>query len=227
MGNSVNGFGVQGYSTTGVGLWGQSQDAVPCSNPAEWAFCAAAAPALLLTAPGQATSPRGMEILASNGGRSVMSLDAYGNMVLLGSLVVDGEISYGTLDGSSCIQSPGTCVTPQLGSGRSAPARAVERVGEAQLVSGHAFVALEPSLAKTMDGSQGYHVFVTPEGDCNGLYVTGKTSSGFTVRELHHGTATLAFDYRIVASARQIALPRPAAIGMPLPHLRAPMHRAP
>jgi hypothetical protein len=220
-GNSPNGWGVEGYSQNGPGLFGQTQSSVACANPGEWAFCTAASPALLLQAPGQSSSPRGMEIIASNGSQDVMSLDAYGNMVLRGSLVVDGEISYGELDGASCIQPPGTCVTPQLGSGRSAPMRAVERVGEAQLVGGHAFVELDASLAKAMDSSQSYHVFVTPEGDCNGLYVTGKTGSGFTVRELHRGTSTLAFDYRIVGTARQAVPPRPPALRMPMP----PAHR--
>ncbi|MGR4064343.1 MAG: hypothetical protein ACLQPV_02710 [Vulcanimicrobiaceae bacterium] len=224
-GNSSNGWGVEGYSSSAVGLFGETQSAVACTNTSEWAFCPAASPALSLSAPGQSASPRGMEIIATNGSQPVMSLDAYGNMVLLGSLVVDGDISYGSLDGQSCDQLPGTCVTPQLSSGRSAPARSVERVGEAQLVEGRAFVALDASLAKAMDPSQSYHVFVTPEGDCNGLYVTGKTGTGFTVRELHRGTATLAFDYRIVATARQVALPRPAQIRAPMPRRHYPAVR--
>ncbi|HEY7980612.1 MAG TPA: hypothetical protein VID19_03945, partial [Candidatus Eremiobacteraceae bacterium] len=41
--------------------------------------------------------------------------------------------------------------------------------------------------------------FVTPDGDNNGLYVTGKSAHGFIVREARGGRSTLAFDYRIVA----------------------------
>jgi len=44
-----------------------------------------------------------------------------------------------------------------------------------------------------------YHVFVTPLGDCNGLYVTNKTTDSFEVHELGGGTSDVAFDYRIVA----------------------------
>jgi len=234
-GNSTNGWGVWGFSQNGTGLWGQTQSVATCINPSNPEFCPAARPALYLQAPGAGSNTgsttRGMEIIANGGGTGgqshngdVMSLDAYGNMILAGDLVVDGTISWGGLASTTCDQSPGTCVTPQLSSGRSSPSRAVERVGEAQLVGGHAFVGLDPSLAKTMDPSKSYHVFVTPEGDCNGLYVTGKTSSGFTVRELHHGASSLAFDYRIVASARQVELPHPAGLPMAVP-LRRPSVR--
>ena len=44
-----------------------------------------------------------------------------------------------------------------------------------------------------------YHVFVTPKGKCEGLYVENETASGFEVHELHDGTSSVAFDYRIVA----------------------------
>jgi hypothetical protein len=42
-------------------------------------------------------------------------------------------------------------------------------------------------------------VFLTPQGDCNGLYVAQKSSAGFEVRELRGGRSSLTFDYRIVA----------------------------
>jgi hypothetical protein len=59
-----------------------------------------------------------------------------------------------------------------------------------------------------------YHVFVTPEGDCKGLYVTQKSPAGFVVRELQGGRSTLTFDYRIVAKpldddGRRLALAPP------------------
>jgi hypothetical protein len=38
--------------------------------------------------------------------------------------------------------------------------------------------------------------------DCRGLYVANKTPAGFEVRELGGGTASIAFDYRIVAYRR-------------------------
>ncbi len=60
---------------------------------------------------------------------------------------------------------------------------------------------LDPTFAASIDGRQSYRVFVTPDGDTNGLYVAAKTATGFIVREIHGGRSTLAFDYRIVATA--------------------------
>ena len=74
----------------------------------------------------------------------------------------------------------------------------VEDVGEAQLASGQAYVRIDPRFADTTDRSAAYLVFLTPQGDTPGLYVTAKTPSGFVVRE-HGGRSNVVFDYRIVA----------------------------
>jgi hypothetical protein len=92
----------------------------------------------------------------------------------------------------------------------------VEDVGSAELVDGHASVALAADFRETIDGSSVYAVFLTPYGDNRGLYVAQRTAAGFVVRESQGGQATLAFDYRIVA--RQYG----AATGR-LPHAPAPM----
>jgi len=47
-------------------------------------------------------------------------------------------------------------------------------------------------------------VFVTPEGDCRGLYVHRKRSSSFEVRELAGGKSSIAFSYRIVGRRKDI-----------------------
>jgi hypothetical protein len=76
--------------------------------------------------------------------------------------------------------------------------RTIEDFGEAQLIDGHSFVALEPTFASAIARERSY--LVTPEGDSPGhLYVSGKSAAGFTVRESSHGRSTLAFEYRIVA----------------------------
>src|SRR5262249_9486322 len=49
-----------------------------------------------------------------------------------------------------------------------------------------------------------YRVFLTPEGDCQGLYVRSKRREGFEVRELQGGTSSIVFSYRIVARRRDI-----------------------
>jgi len=77
-----------------------------------------------------------------------------------------------------------------------------EDFGTGQLEGGVAEVSFEPEFLQTVDTAVDYHVFLTPNGDCHGLYVASKTSAGFAVRELGGGNATIAFDYRIVARRR-------------------------
>jgi hypothetical protein len=77
-----------------------------------------------------------------------------------------------------------------------------EDFGAGQLENGTAALSLDPTFAETVNGASDYHVFLTPEGDCRGLYVSRKTASGFEVRELGGGQSTVAFDYRIVALRR-------------------------
>ena len=44
-----------------------------------------------------------------------------------------------------------------------------------------------------------YKVFLTPDGNCRGLYVYRKSATTFEVRELGRGHSNISFDYRIVA----------------------------
>jgi hypothetical protein len=77
--------------------------------------------------------------------------------------------------------------------------RTVEDFGSARLANGRGFVPLDSAYAATISRQSPYLVFVTPDGDCRGLYVSGKTPAGFTVAELGGGRSSLTFDYRIVA----------------------------
>jgi len=80
-----------------------------------------------------------------------------------------------------------------------APENWFEDFGSGQLANGVATVSLEATYAQTVNTSIEYYVFLTPKGDCNGLYVTNESSASFEVRELHGGHSSIAFDYRIVA----------------------------
>lgn len=139
----------------------------------------------------------------------IMDLDNGGNMILKGGLTQHGNPHV---------------VTTTSGAGdvvMYSPAQAeatVEDVGEAQLAGGQAYVRLDPRFAGTMDRSGPYLVFITPQGDTAGLYVTEKSSLGFSVRE-HGGRSSTVFDYRIVArpyasnGARLAPAPRLTAHG--------------
>ncbi len=74
-----------------------------------------------------------------------------------------------------------------------APENWFEDVGSARLSHGSAVVRLEPIFAQTINGGVEYHVFLTPKGDCRGLYVTNETADSFEVRELGGGTSQRRF----------------------------------
>jgi hypothetical protein len=74
-----------------------------------------------------------------------------------------------------------------------------EDYGADKLNGGMLTVSLEEKFTQTVNLSKGYHVFLTPKGDCKGLYVTNETETGFEVREMGGGGSSVEFDYRIVA----------------------------
>ena len=53
-----------------------------------------------------------------------------------------------------------------------------------------------------MSTEYAYHVFLTPKGDCKGLYIATQAPTSFEVRELQDGKSTIAFDYRVVAKRK-------------------------
>jgi hypothetical protein len=98
----------------------------------------------------------------------------------------------------------------------------VEDFGEAQLTGGQAYVSLKRSFSAEIDSHLTYMVFITPEGDTRGVYVTQKTPAGFVVRENQGGRSDAPFSYRIVAKAygSTAASIRPSAPPPIRPHLR-------
>ena len=74
----------------------------------------------------------------------------------------------------------------------------MEDFGAGTLANGAATVTLDTLFAETVNLDE-YHVYVTPLGDCEGLYVSNKSATGFEVHELGGGTSNIEFDYRIVA----------------------------
>ena len=153
-----------------------------------------------------ASSQSGPAIVTNNGEEDTMSVDSQGNVIVLGNLTVDGSIAQHSTT-KPAISSPGR-------------GEQIESVGDSRLSGGSAYVRIDPQFQEQLAPSAPYHVFITPDGDCRGLYVTGKTNAGFTVRELQGGRAGIAFDYRIVGS------PRPASLARPI-QVRDPRHARP
>jgi len=93
-----------------------------------------------------------------------------------------------------------------------------------------AVVKLDTDFAKVIKRGD-YKVFLTPEGDCRGLYVRRRTAS-FEVRELAGGKSSVAFSYRIVARRKDIRAPQRFAkidtrLKLPPAAARPPRERAP
>jgi hypothetical protein len=63
-------------------------------------------------------------------------------------------------------------------------------------------VTLDPDFAQIVNTKMEYQVFLTPYGDCKGLYVTNRTASSSEVHELAGGTANVSFGYRLMALRR-------------------------
>jgi hypothetical protein len=78
----------------------------------------------------------------------------------------------------------------------------MEDFGSGATKGGVGEVQIEPAFADTVTADTSYHVFLTPRGDSKGLYVTNVTATSFEVRESGGGTASIGFDYRIVAKRR-------------------------
>ncbi|HEY7982411.1 MAG TPA: hypothetical protein VID19_13135, partial [Candidatus Eremiobacteraceae bacterium] len=180
-GFSINGDGVVGTSTNATGVFAQGNTAL-LAEPS-------ATGTTLLLGLNAAFVP-------------VAVLDTSGNLNITGILTTSGFCATGCAKLKS---GAGKRVVSYVGS-QSRPT--MEDVGEAQLVRGQAFVRLDPSFANVIDTHSQYVVFLTPEGDTNGLYVAQRTPSGFAVREIHGGTASLGFAYRIVAKPFGDASPR-------------------
>jgi hypothetical protein len=77
-----------------------------------------------------------------------------------------------------------------------------EDFGTGRLTDGTATVALDADFIQIVNTGVEYYVFLTPGGECKGLYVSGRTQGSFTVHELQGGHANVAFDYRIVAKRK-------------------------
>jgi len=96
-----------------------------------------------------------------------------------------------------------------------------EDFGSGRLKQGRATVVIEPEFGKCVQRSN-YFVFLTPEGDCQGLYVAKKGPRSFEVRELGGGLSAVRFSYRIVARRGDVKAKRLARVVLP----EAPAKRA-
>jgi hypothetical protein len=89
-----------------------------------------------------------------------------------------------------------------------------EDFGRARLANGSAEVRLHPDFAAIVRTEE-FHVFLTAEGETQGLYVSRRGEDGFEVREQGGGTSDATFSYRVVARRRDVDAERLAVIELP------------
>ncbi|MBL0128010.1 MAG: hypothetical protein IPP83_11275 [Flavobacteriales bacterium] len=83
-----------------------------------------------------------------------------------------------------------------------APENLFQDYGSGHLINGRVQVMLDPILSKNIVVNEAHplRVFVQLEGECNGVYVTNKSTNGFEVIELGSGTSNVSFSYTVVAN---------------------------
>lgn len=75
--------------------------------------------------------------------------------------------------------------------------------GETQLIEGKAVILIDPEWAKTYsEVDYNYQIMIMPDGDCEGIYISNKTTNSFTVREMAAGKSNLKFSWNLVASLK-------------------------
>ncbi|MEZ4778906.1 MAG: hypothetical protein R2786_05925 [Flavobacteriaceae bacterium] len=85
-----------------------------------------------------------------------------------------------------------------------APEVLFEDYGIGTLIQGSALIKIDPNFSNNIivDEKHPLKVFIQLEGDCNGVYVTQKTSEGFLVKELQNGNSNVSFSWHIVANRK-------------------------
>jgi hypothetical protein len=90
-----------------------------------------------------------------------------------------------------------------------APEDLFQDYGSGSLVNGKAHIDIDSNLTKNIivNDKHPLRVFIQLEGDCNGVYVTNKTASGFDVIELRNGLSNTSFSWSLSANRADEVLP--------------------
>ena len=215
-GSSVKTYGVYGLSSERDGVHGESFADVAPGTPAANIPSGVFGRSL--------TNGIGVLGVASPGGGAAVGGIGAPNAIagyFEGNLVVTGQITAGVKDAMV----PFPDGSKRLLHCMESPEHWFEDFGAGRLKAGRAVVKLDGDFAKVIKTGT-YLVFLTPEGDCGGLYVKSKSSTSFEVRELQGGTANVAFSYRIVAKRKDVVAKRFAKIDTAeLVHIGAKMRR--
>jgi hypothetical protein len=183
---SATGAGV-GYPEAGV--WGDS------GNSGAWAVLGTADDGNALEGYNNSSSYTTLYVQNNGSGGTGTILQAVGNG---GMCTADVTGSFGCTGSVAAVASVNGGTKVALSAIHSAE-NWFEDAGSGQLSGGQTVVNIESVFGETVNTGVEYHVFLTPNGDCKGLYVAQKSPTSFVVKELGGGTSNIAFDYRIMA----------------------------
>jgi hypothetical protein len=193
---SSDGASGTGAGSSGVGVWGDT------GGPANGGYTGVLG-----------TADENVAAYFQNNSSSNDTLDLENSAKSSSSAIVlstlgfnfDGTCTINVSGDLACSGSKSAVVKVDGGSRRvklyavEAPENWFEDAGSGQLSNGAARIELDPTFAQTVNASLDYHVFLTPNGDCKGLYVSQKSATSFEVHELGGGNSNITFDYRIMA----------------------------
>lgn len=193
--NGSSGYGVYGLSDAFVGVAGHSESGTGNRGTSVSGWGAFGKSNGNYGVVAQTTANNKAALLAQSlaAGTKVAGLFK-GNVRVEGNFQVTGaknaavEMADGTLALMYCQESP----EPFF-----------EDFGRGKLVNGVAEILLEGEFASLVK-LENYMVFLTPEGDTHGLFVSKRGEHGFEVRETRGGNGSLEFTYRLVAKRKDI-----------------------
>jgi len=222
FGTNASGTGVWGASTSGIGVVGSSasthgmfgsalaagSSGVVGTNTSAGGVGVSGTNATGIGVSANSTSSAALFATSGSGtaviGRSTTGKAAefFGAVEITGDFTASGmksaavKVADGSLRRMYCLESPLSYF---------------EDIGTGSIADGHGGVTIDPVYGSTVDLSD-YSVFLTPNGDCQGLFVESKSSSGFSVKELMGGKSSVSFSYRIVAKRTGITNERLAPV---------------
>jgi hypothetical protein len=211
VGQNLNGDGVAGFSNTGTGVSGTTGGMVGVYG---------LGPNIGVEGEGGGVgvlgfSPTGHGVIGIAPTRGKFAGSFTGNVQITGTLTVfSGAKSAAVRTGKNEYRRLYTMESPESW---------FEDFGEGALRRGRATVRISTDFAPLVRTGN-YHVFITPYGDCGGLFVANRSRTQFEVRELNGGKSNVRFSYRIIAKRKDI--PGKRLEKLTLPDLPGPERRA-
>ncbi len=181
MGNGQN-FGVIGYTNTNpyAGVWGATNTYASYYTNSEGVMGSGAYGVMGLGTAygGYFANTSGWYTYVAGGGWKVLG---------------NGSVSTEVMDEKN---QPRVLTCPE------APEVLFEDFGSATLVNGKVHVDMDKLFANNVTISEKHplRVIITLNDQCNGVYVTNRTATGFDVVELNGGTSNASFTYEVVAN---------------------------